>query len=297
MIEELINCLGNNDNTDKLKAVIEETYLANELSEYANLVRDYLLKGASSVEAIELTTEDRLLYLKRLELEESELEFISLTHSLSTNTTSMIVTNKRFHIVLVSSLMINQALSSLYELIREGELGAQDLHYYIEEGVLVPISVTNLEELNPENETTQVSDIPPNNAEVQINIGKSDRDGYKLIKFGESTSLVSALDTYNSNPVLGIVLEYDKDSNTAYIEDKGLISKLNDDYLVEFIKTTVLSGISLDGADAKSTSTQDNPESNKAYFKDYNSAKEFIVNNKLDSKIYGCTEGYFVYVG
>ena len=129
---------------------------------------------------------------------------------------------------------------------------------------------------------------------------KSDKDGYRKTKINESVLqpkdvIYDVVNAYNQAPVLGVVVDYNKESGIAYLKDTGLVSKLNDEYLAKFIRDTVLSGMSSDGKDSTKVPEQ-NLSGNKAYFKTFDAARKFLQNNKINSKIYGCEEGFYIIV-
>lgn len=194
-------------------------------------------------------------------------------------------------------------------MIKGGAVTTKELFSYIVDGILLPIDYSEfdyeddqLNESTGENidETTQVSDIPVNDAEIQINVLKSDKDGYRKTKINESVLqpkdvIYDVVNAYNQAPVLGVVVDYNKESGIAYLKDTGLVSKLNDEYLAKFIRYTVLSGMSSDGKDATELPKQSS-SGNKAYFKTFDAARKFLQNNKVNSKIYGCEEGFYIIV-
>lgn len=310
MIDELLNCLANNGNEDKFVGLLEELFSLEDHLPYMDKLVNAISTGESVYKAIEESTTDRLEFLTNINFLGSEIVNVELTHSLPTDTTLLNLSTERYDLLLVNPLMINSSMSCLFEMIKNKAASNQELFSYIVDGILLPIDYSEFyddeddikvnESTKAMDETTQVADIPVNDAEIQINVLKSDKDGYRKTKINESALLpkdviYSVVNTYNQAPILGVVVDYNKESGIAYLKDTGLVSKLNDEYLAKFIRDTVLSGMSSDGKDSVELPNQQASD-NKAYFKTFDAARKFLQNNKINSKIYGSEEGFYVVV-
>lgn len=309
MIEELLNCLANNGNEDKFVGLLEELFELEDHPPYMDKLVNAISTGGSIYKAIEESSLDRVTFLTDIGLLGSEISDVELKHNLSTDTTLISVGTNNYELLLVTPLMLNSSLTTMFEMIKDGAVTTKELFSYIVDGILLPIDYSEfdyeddqLNESTEENidETTQVSDIPVNDAEIQINVLKSDKDGYRKTKINESVLkpkdvIYDVVNAYNQAPVLGVVVDYNKESGIAYLKDTGLVSKLNDEYLAKFIRDTVLSGMSSDGKDATELPKQSS-SGNKAYFKTFDAARKFLQNNKVNSKIYGCEEGFYIIV-
>lgn len=309
MIEELLNCLANNGNEDKFVGLLEELFELEDHPPYMDKLVNAISTGESIYKAIEESSLDRVTFLTDIGFLGSEISDVELKHNLTTDTTLLSVSTYKYELLLVTPLMLNSSLTTMFEMIKDGAVTAKELFSYIVDGILLPIDYSEydyeddqLNESTEENidETTQVSDIPVNDAEIQINVLKSDKDGYRKTKINESVLqpkdvIYDVVNAYNQAPVLGVVVDYNKESGIAYLKDTGLVSKLNDEYLAKFIRDTVLSGMSSDGKDSTKVPDQ-NLSGNKAYFKTFDAARKFLQNNKINSKIYGCEEGFYIIV-
>ena len=309
MIEELLNCLANNGNEDKFVGLLEELFELEDNPPYMDKLVNAISTGESIYKAIEESSLDRVTFLTDIGFLGSEISDVELKHNLTTDTTLLSVSTYKYELLLVTPLMLNSSLTTMFEMIKDGAVTAKELFSYIVDGILLPIDYSEydyeddqLNESTEENidETTQVSDIPVNDAEIQINVLKSDKDGYRKTKINESVLqpkdvIYDVVNAYNQAPVLGVVVDYNKESGIAYLKDTGLVSKLNDEYLAKFIRDTVLSGMSSDGKDSTKVPEQ-NLSGNKAYFKTFDAARKFLQNNKINSKIYGCEEGFYIIV-
>ena len=309
MIEELLNCLANNGNEDKLVGLLEELFELEDHPPYMDKLVNAISTGESIYKAIEESSLDRVTFLNDINFLSTEISDVELKHNLSTDTTLISVGTNNYELLLVTPLMLNSSLTTMFEMIKYGAVTTKELFSYIVDGILLPIDYSEfdyeddqLNESTEENidETTQVSDIPVNDAEIQINVLKSDKDGYRKTKINESVLqpkdvIYDVVNAYNQAPVLGVVVDYNKESGIAYLKDTGLVSKLNDEYLAKFIRDTVLSGMSSDGKDATELPKQSS-SGNKAYFKTFDAARKFLQNNKVNSKIYGCEEGFYIIV-
>lgn len=309
MIEELLNCLANNGNEDKFVGLLEELFELEDHPPYMDKLVNAISTGESIYKAIEESSLDRVTFLTDIGFLGSEISDVELKHNLTTDTTLLSVSTYKYELLLVTPLMLNSSLTTMFEMIKDGAVTAKELFSYIVDGILLPIDYSEydyeddqLNESTEENidETTQVSDIPVNDAEIQINVLKSDKDGYRKTKINESVLqpkdvIYDVVNAYNQAPVLGVVVDYNKESGIAYLKDTGLVSKLNDEYLAKFIRDTVLSGMSSDGKDSTKVPEQ-NLSGNKAYFKTFDAARKFLQNNKINSKIYGCEEGFYIIV-
>ena len=309
MIEELLNCLANNGNEDKFVGLLEELFELEDHPPYMDKLVNAISTGESIYKAIEESSLDRVTFLTDIGLLGSEISDVELKHNLTTDTTLLSVSTYKYELLLVTPLMLNSSLTTMFEMIKGGAVTTKELFSYIVDGILLPIDYSEydyeddqLNESTEENidETTQVSDIPVNDAEIQINVLKSDKDGYRKTKINESVLqpkdvIYDVVNAYNQAPVLGVVVDYNKESGIAYLKDTGLVSKLNDEYLAKFIRDTVLSGMSSDGKDSTKVPEQ-NLSGNKAYFKSFDAARKFLQNNKINSKIYGCEEGFYIIV-
>lgn len=309
MIEELLNCLANNGNEDKFVGLLEELFELEDHPPYMDKLVNAISTGESIYKAIEESSLDRVTFLTDIGFLGSEISDVELKHNLTTYTTLLSVSTYKYELLLVTPLMLNSSLTTMFEMIKDGAVTTKELFSYIVDGILLPIDYSEydyeddqLNESTEENidETTQVSDIPVNDAEIQINVLKSDKDGYRKTKINESVLqpkdvIYDVVNAYNQAPVLGVVVDYNKESGIAYLKDTGLVSKLNDEYLAKFIRDTVLSGMSSDGKDSTKVPEQ-NLSGNKAYFKTFDAARKFLQNNKINSKIYGCEEGFYIIV-
>lgn len=309
MIEELFNCLANNGNEDKFVGLLEELFELEDHPPYMDKLVNAISTGESIYKAIEESSLDRVTFLTDIGFLGSEISDVELKHNLTTDTTLLSVSTYKYELLLVTPLMLNSSLTTMFEMIKGGAVTTKELFSYIVDGSLLPIDYSEydyeddqLNESTEENidETTQVSDIPVNDAEIQINVLKSDKDGYRKTKINESVLqpkdvIYDVVNAYNQAPVLGVVVDYNKESGIAYLKDTGLVSKLNDEYLAKFIRDTVLSGMSSDGKDSTKVPEQ-NLSGNKAYFKTFDAARKFLQNNKINSKIYGCEEGFYIIV-
>lgn len=309
MIEELLNCLANNGNEDKFVGLLEELFELEDHPPYMDKLVNAISTGESIYKAIEESSLDRVTFLTDISLLGSEISDVELKHNLTTDTTLLSIGTYKYELLLVTPLMLNSSLTTMFEMIKDGAVTTKELFSYIVDGILLPIDYSEydyeddqLNESTEENidETTQVSDIPVNDAEIQINVLKSDKDGYRKTKINESVLqpkdvIYDVVNAYNQAPVLGVVVDYNKESGIAYLKDTGLVSKLNDEYLAKFIRDTVLSGMSSDGKDSTKVPEQ-NLSGNKAYFKTFDAARKFLQNNKINSKIYGCEEGFYIIV-
>lgn len=309
MIDELLSCLVNNGNEDKFVGLLEELFELEDHPQYMDKLVNAISTNASIYKAIEESTLDRVTFLNDINFLSTEISDVELKHNLATDTTLLSVGTNNYELLLVTPLMLNSSLTTMFEMIKDGVVGTKELFSYIVDGILLPIDYSEfdyeddqLNESTKENidETTQVSDIPVNDAEIQINVLKSDKDGYRKTKINESVLLpkdviYDVVSLYNQSPVLGVVVDYNKESGIAYLKDTGLVSKLNDEYLAKFIRDTVLSGMSSDGKDATELPKQSS-SGNKAYFKSFDAARKFLQNNKINSKIYGCEEGFYIIV-
>lgn len=309
MIEELLNCLANNGNEDKFVGLLEELFELEDHPPYMDKLVNAISTGESIYKAIEESSLDRVTFLTDIGFLGSEISDVELKHNLTTDTTLLSVSTYKYELLLVTPLMLNSSLTTMFEMIKDGAVTTKELFSYIVDGILLPIDYSEydyeddqLNESTEENidETTQVSDIPVNDAEIQINVLKSDKDGYRKTKINESVlqpkdTIYDIVNAYNQAPVLGVVVDYNKESGIAYLKDTGLVSKLNDEYLAKFIRDTVLSGMSSDGKDSTKVPEQ-NLSGNKAYFKSFDAARKFLQNNKINSKIYGCEEGFYIIV-
>ena len=309
MIEELLNCLANNGNEDKFVGLLEELFELEDHPPYMDKLVNAISTGESIYKAIEESSLDRVTFLTDIGFLGSEISDVELKHNLTTDTTLLSVSTYKYELLLVTPLMLNSSLTTMFEMIKDGAVTTKELFSYIVDGILLPIDYSEynyeddqLNESTEENidETTQVSDIPVNDAEIQINVLKSDKDGYRKTKINESVLqpkdvIYDVVNAYNQAPVLGVVVDYNKESGIAYLKDTGLVSKLNDEYLAKFIRDTVLSGMSSDGKDSTKVPEQ-NLSGNKAYFKTFDAARKFLQNNKINSKIYGCEEGFYIIV-
>ena len=309
MIEELLNCLANNGNEDKFVGLLEELFELEDHPPYMDKLVNAISTGESIYKAIEESSLDRVTFLTDIGLLGSAISDVELKHNLTTDTTLLSVSTYKYELLLVTPLMLNSSLTTMFEMIKGGAVTTKELFSYIVDGILLPIDYSEydyeddqLNESTEENidETTQVSDIPVNDAEIQINVLKSDKDGYRKTKINESVLqpkdvIYDVVNAYNQAPVLGVVVDYNKESGIAYLKDTGLVSKLNDEYLAKFIRDTVLSGMSSDGKDSTKVPEQ-NLSGNKAYFKSFDAARKFLQNNKINSKIYGCEEGFYIIV-
>lgn len=308
MIEELLNCLANNGNEDKFVGLLEELFELEDHPPYMDKLVNAISTGESIYKAIEESSLDRVTFLTDIGFLGSEISDVELKHNLTTDTTLLSVSTYKYELLLVTPLMLNSSLTTMFEMIKDGAVTAKELFSYIVDGILLPIDYSEYDiddqfnESTEENidETTQVSDIPVNDAEIQINVLKSDKDGYRKTKINESVLqpkdvIYDVVNAYNQAPVLGVVVDYNKESGIAYLKDTGLVSKLNDEYLAKFIRDTVLSGMSSDGKDSTKVPEQ-NLSGNKAYFKTFDAARKFLQNNKINSKIYGCEEGFYIIV-
>ena len=309
MIEELLNCLANNGNEDKFVGLLEELFELEDHPPYMDKLVNAISTGESIYKAIEESSLDRVTFLTDINFLSAEISDVELKHNLSTDTTLISVGTNNYELLLVTPLMLNSSLTTMFEMIKGGAVTTKELFSYIVDGILLPIDYSEfdyeddqLNESTEENidETTQVSDIPVNDAEIQINVLKSDKDGYRKTKINESVLqpkdvIYDVVNAYNQAPVLGVVVDYNKESGIAYLKDTGLVSKLNDEYLAKFIRDTVLSGMSSDGKDATELPKQSS-SGNKAYFKTFDAARKFLQNNKVNSKIYGCEEGFYIIV-
>lgn len=309
MIEELLNCLANNGNEDKFVGLLEELFELEDHPPYMDKLVNAISTGESIYKAIEESSLDRVTFLTDINFLSAEISDVELKHNLSTDTTLISVGTNNYELLLVTPLMLNSSLTTMFEMIKGGAVTTKELFSYIVDGILLPIDYSEfdyeddqLNESTEENieETTQVSDIPVNDAEIQINVLKSDKDGYRKTKINESVLqpkdvIYDVVNAYNQAPVLGVVVDYNKESGIAYLKDTGLVSKLNDEYLAKFIRDTVLSGMSSDGKDSTKVPEQ-NLSGNKAYFKTFDAARKFLQNNKINSKIYGCEEGFYIIV-
>lgn len=309
MIEELLNCLANNGNEDKFVGLLEELFELEDHPPYMDKLVNAISTGESIYKAIEESSLDRVTFLTDIGLLGSEISDVELKHNLTTDTTLLSIGTYKYELLLVTPLMLNSSLTTMFEMIKDGAVTTKELFSYIVDGILLPIDYSEydyeddqLNESTEENidETTQVSDIPVNDAEIQINVLKSDKDGYRKTKINESVLqpkdvIYDVVNAYNQAPVLGVVVDYNKESGIAYLKDTGLVSKLNDEYLAKFIRDTVLSGMSSDGKDSTKVPEQ-NLSGNKAYFKTFDAARKFLQNNKINSKIYGCEEGFYIIV-
>ena len=309
MIEELLNCLANNGNEDKFVGLLEELFELEDHPLYMDKLVNAISTGESIYKAIEESSLDRVTFLNDINFLSTEISDVELKHNLSTDTTLISVGTNNYELLLVTPLMLNSSLTTMFEMIKDGAVTTKELFSYIVDGILLPIDYyefdyedDQLNESTEENidETTQVSDIPVNDAEIQINVLKSDKDGYRKTKINESVLqpkdvIYDVVNAYNQAPVLGVVVDYNKESGIAYLKDTGLVSKLNDEYLAKFIRDTVLSGMSSDGKDATELPKQSS-SGNKAYFKTFDAARKFLQNNKVNSKIYGCEEGFYIIV-
>ena len=297
MIEELLNCLANNGNEDKLVGLLEELFELEDHPPYMDKLVNAISTGESIYKAIEESSLDRVTFLNDINFLSTEISDVELKHNLSTDTTLISVGTNNYELLLVTPLMLNSSLTTMFEMIKYGAVTTKELFSYIVDGILLPIDYSEfdyeddqLNESTEENidETTQVSDIPVNDAEIQINVLKSDKDGYRKTKINESVLqpkdvIYDVVNAYNQAPVLGVVVDYNKESGIAYLKDTGLVSKLNDEYLAKFIRDTVLSGMSSDGKDATELPKQSS-SGNKAYFKTFDAARKFLQNNKVNSK-------------
>lgn len=308
MIEELLNCLANNGNEDKFVGLLEELFELEGHLPYMDKLVNAISTGESIYKAIEESSLDRVTFLNDIGLLGSEIIDVALKHNLTTDTTLLSISTYKYELLLVTPLMLNSSLTTMFEMIKDGAVTTKELFSYIVDGILLPVDYAEydvddqLNESTEENidETTQVSDIPVNDAEIQINVLKSDKDGYRKTKINESVLqpkdvIYDVVNAYNQAPVLGVVVDYNKESGIAYLKDTGLVSKLNDEYLAKFIRDTVLSGMSSDGKDSTKVPEQ-NLSGNKAYFKSFDAARKFLQNNKINSKIYGCEEGFYIIV-
>lgn len=309
MIEELLNCLANNGNEDKFVGLLEELFELEDHPPYMDKLVNAISTGGSIYKAIEESTLDRVTFLNDINFLSKEISDVELKHNLTTDTTLISVGTNNYELLLVTPLMLNSSLTTMFGMIKDGAVTTKELFSYIVDGILLPIDYSEfdyeddqLNESTEENidETTQVSDIPVNDAEIQINVLKSDKDGYRKTKINESVLqpkdvIYDVVNAYNQAPVLGVVVDYNKESGIAYLKDTGLVSKLNDEYLAKFIRDTVLSGMSSDGKDATELPKQSS-SGNKAYFKTFDAARKFLQNNKVNSKIYGCEEGFYIIV-
>lgn len=309
MIEELLNCLANNGNEDKFVGLLEELFELEDHPPYMDKLVNAISTGESIYKAIEESSLDRVTFLTDINFLSTEISDVELKHNLSTDTTLLSVGTNNYELLLVTPLMLNSSLTTMFEMIKGGAVTTKELFSYIVDGILLPIDYSEfdyeddqLNESTEENieETTQVSDIPVNDAEIQINVLKSDKDGYRKTKINESVLqpkdvIYDVVNAYNQAPVLGVVVDYNKESGIAYLKDTGLVSKLNDEYLAKFIRDTVLSGMSSDGKDSTKVPEQ-NLSGNKDYFKTFDAARKFLQNNKINSKIYGCEEGFYIIV-
>ena len=309
MIEELLNCLANNGNEDKFVGLLEELFELEDHPPYMDKLVNAISTGESIYKAIEESSLDRVTFLTDINFLSAEISDVELKHNLSTDTTLISVGTNNYELLLGTPLMLNSSLTTMFEMIKGGAVTTKELFSYIVDGILLPIDYSEfdyeddqLNEPTEENidETTQVSDIPVNDAEIQINVLKSDKDGYRKTRINESVLqpkdvIYDVVNAYNQAPVLGVVVDYNKESGIAYLKDTGLVSKLNDEYLAKFIRDTVLSGMSSDGKDSTKVPEQ-NLSGNKAYFKTFDAARKFLQNNKINSKIYGCEEGFYIIV-
>ena len=308
MIEELLHCLANNGNEDKFVGLLEELFELEDHPQYMDKLVNAISTGESIYKAIEESSLDRVIFLTDIGFLGSEISDVELKHNLTTDTTLLSISTYKYELLLITPLMLNSSLTTMFEMIKDGAVTAKELFSYIVDGILLPIDYAEYDvddQLNESTEeaieeTTQVSDIPVNDAEIQINVLKSDKDGYRKTKINESVLqpkdvIYNVVNAYNQAPVLGVVVDYNKESGIAYLKDTGLVSKLNDEYLTKFIRETVLSGMSSDGKEATELPKQSS-SGNKAYFKTFDAASKFLQNNKINSKIYGCEEGFYVVV-
>lgn len=117
----------------------------------------------------------------------------------------------------------------------------------IQLGILLPIYEEVFDTVSV-NEDTQVSDIPPNDAEVQITVLNSDRPDHKLVRITESSEfnkdyLSKVFSKYNDKPVLDSSIEYRPDEGIAYIKSSLILDRLSDKYLSKFIKSIIMAGV------------------------------------------------------
>lgn len=117
----------------------------------------------------------------------------------------------------------------------------------IQLGILLPIYEEVFDAVSV-NEDTQVSDIPPNDAEVQITVLNSDKPDHKLVRITESSEfnkdyLSKVFDNYNNKPVLDSSIEYLPDEGIAYIKSSLILDRLSDKYLSKFIKSIITAGV------------------------------------------------------
>lgn len=117
----------------------------------------------------------------------------------------------------------------------------------IQLGILLPIYEEAYDVIGV-NEDTQVSDIPPNDAEVQITVLNSDKPDHKLVRITESSEfnkdyLSKVFSKYNDKPVLDSSIEYRPDEGIAYIKSSLILDRLSDKYLSKFIKSIITAGV------------------------------------------------------
>ena len=117
----------------------------------------------------------------------------------------------------------------------------------IQLGILLPIYEEVFDTVSV-NEDTQVSDIPPNDAEVQITVLNSDKPDYKLVRITESSEfnkdyLSKVFNKYNNKPVLDSSIEYLPDEGIAYIKSSLILDRLSYKYLSKFIKSIITAGV------------------------------------------------------
>lgn len=117
----------------------------------------------------------------------------------------------------------------------------------IQLGILLPIYEEAYDVIGV-NEDTQVSDIPPNDAEVQITVLNSDKPDHKLVRITESSEfnkdyLSKVFNKYNNKPVLDSSIEYLPDEGLAYIKSSLILDRLSDKYLSKFIKSIITAGV------------------------------------------------------
>lgn len=117
----------------------------------------------------------------------------------------------------------------------------------IQLGILLPIYEEAYDVIGV-NEDTQVSDIPPNDAEVQITVLNSDKPDHKLVRITESSEfsrdyLSKVFNKYNNKPVLDSSIEYLPDEGIAYIKSSLILDRLSDKYLSKFIKSIIMAGV------------------------------------------------------
>ena len=194
MIEELLSCLANNGNEDKFVGLLEELFELEDHPQYMDKLVNAISTGESIYKAIEESSLDRVTFLTDIGLLGSEISDVELKHNLTTDTTLLSISTYKYELLLVTPLMLNSSLTTMFEMIKDGAVTTKELFSYIVDGILLPIDYSEYEyddqlnESTEENidETTQVSDIPVNDAEIQINVLKSDKDGYRKTKINES---------------------------------------------------------------------------------------------------------------